>query len=133
VTKQREDAGDTQRGGFDSGRSIALQWLGLLVPPTAWLLNLEAGYSLSHAACHGSGMLPLHLSSIAALLFAAVGGAISLVMWRRSGSDWPRDAVGGMERGRLLATLGLGGAVFFIVLILTQWIPAFIFQPCLRT
>ncbi len=133
MSEHPRDAGDTQRGGLDSGRSIALQWIGLLAPPIAWLLNLELGYSLGHAACHGSGMLPLHAATIAALAVAVVGGAVSLVVWRRSGSDWPRDTVGPAERGKLFATLGLGGAVFFVMLILTQWIPAFIFNPCLRT
>ena len=127
------DAGDTQRGGLDSGRSIALQWFGLIAPPSAWLLNLEFGYSLAHAACHGSGMLPLHAATVAALMLAALGGLVSLTMWRRSGSDWPGDAAGAVERGRLFATLGLGGAAFFLMLILAQWIPSFIFNPCMRT
>jgi hypothetical protein len=133
VTDHPRDAGDTKGDGLDSGRSIALQWFGLIAPAGAWLLNLEFGYSLAHAACHGSGMLPLHAATLAALALAAVGGWVSLVMWRRSGSDWPTEAVGPAERGRLLATLGLGGAVFFLMLILTQWIPAFILNPCLRT
>ncbi len=133
MTDQPQDHGETQRGGLDSGRSIALQWFGLIAPPSAWLLNLEFGYSLAHAACHGSGMLPLHAATLAAVLVAAIGGAVSLLMWRRAGSDWPTDAVGPVERGRLLATLGLGGAAFFLMLILAQWIPGFIFDPCLRT
>jgi hypothetical protein len=133
VTEHPRDAGDTQRGGLDTGKSIALQWIGVLAPPIAWLLNLEFGYSLAHAACHGSGMLPLHAATMAALAVAAVGGAVSLVVWRRSGSDWPADTVGPAERAKLFATLGLGGAAFFVMLILTQWIPAFIFNPCLRT
>jgi hypothetical protein len=78
-------------------------------------------------------MLPLHAATVAALILAAVGGVVSLVIWRRSGSDWPADAVGPAERGKLFATLGLGGAAFFLMLILSQWIPAFIFNPCLRT
>src|SRR5687767_15510561 len=110
VTDHPRDAGDTHRGGLDSGRSIALQWFGLIAPPSAGLLNLEFGYSLAHAACHGSGMLPLHAATIAALLLAALGGLVSLTMWRRSGSEWPADAAGRGERGGLFATLGLGGA-----------------------
>lgn len=127
------DAGDTHRGGLDSRRSIGLQWFGLIAPPAAWLLNLEAGYSLAHAACHGSGMLPLHAATVAALVLAALGGIASMVTWRHAGSDWPADAVGPAERAKLFATLGLGGTVFFLMLILSQWIPAFIFNPCLRT
>jgi hypothetical protein len=133
VSDHSRDAGDSRRGGLDSGRSIGLQWFGLLAPPSAWLLNLEAGYSLAHAACHGSGMLPLHAATVAALVLAALGGVASMVIWRHAGSDWPADGAGPAERAKLFATLGLGGAVFFLMLILSQWIPAFIFNPCLRT
>ncbi|HMI45589.1 MAG TPA: hypothetical protein VK491_05430, partial [Gemmatimonadaceae bacterium] len=61
------------------------------------------------------------------------GGAAALVTWRRSGSDWPGDAVGAIQRSRMMATLGLGTAAFFLVMILTQWIPAFILNPCWLT
>jgi hypothetical protein len=133
VSALPKDAGDTKRGGQDSGPSIALQWFGLLAPPIAWLLNLEFGFSLVHAACHGSGMVPVHLASVAALVVAALGGAAALITWSRSGSDWPDDAPGAVQRSRLMATLGLGAAAFFLVMILTQWIPAFIFNPCWLT
>lgn len=127
------DAGDTRRGGQDSGSNIALQWFGVLAPPIAWLLNLEFGFSLAHAACHGSGMAPVHLATITALVVAALGGVAALVTWSRSGSDWPNDAPGVVQRSRMMATLGLGAAAFFLVMILAQWVPAFVFNPCLLT
>jgi hypothetical protein len=133
VSDRREDAGDLKRGGLDSGRSIALQWFGLVAPPAAWLLNLELGYSLAHAACHGSGILPVHAATIAALALCAIGGAAAFISWRRSGSDWPRDVAGALDRSRLLSTLGLGGALIFALLIVTQWIPTFMLEPCWRT
>jgi hypothetical protein len=128
-----EDDGDTKRGGQDSGRSIAAQWFGVLAPGTAWLLNLEFGYSLAHAACHGSGMMPLHLASVAALALAALGGAAAAVTWRRSGSRWPDDTAGVMQRSRMLAALGLGSAALFLTMIVIQWIPAFVLDPCWLT
>jgi hypothetical protein len=133
VSDVKEDPGDLKRGGLDSGRSIALQWFGLIAPPMAWLLNLEFGYSLAHAACHGSGMLPLHLATVAALVLAGLGGAAALSTWRRSGSDWPRDVAGALDRSRLMSTLGLGLAVLFVVIIIAQWIPSVILHPCWRT
>jgi hypothetical protein len=78
-------------------------------------------------------MLPLHLTSVAALAFAMLGGAAALVAWRHSGSAWPDDIPGPVERSRMLATLGLGAAGFFLLMILIQWIPAFVLNPCWRT
>lgn len=133
MTTASQDAGDTKRGGQDSGRSIALQWFGVLAPPTAWLLNLEFGYALTHAACHGSGMLPLHLASIAAVALAVAGGAASFATWRRSGRTWPNDSADVPQRSRMLAVLGLGSAAFFLLVIVTQWISAFVLNPCWLT
>jgi hypothetical protein len=110
-----------------------VQWFGVLAPPAAWLLNLEFGYSLAHAACHGSGVWPLHLASLLALVVAALGGAAALTTWRRTGSDWPNEAGGVEQRSRMLATLGLGNAAFFAIVIIAQWIPAFVLHPCWRT
>ena len=127
------DAGDTRRGGLDSGRSIGLQWFGVLAPPVAWLLNLEFGYSLAHAACHGSGMGPVHVASLAALILGALGGVAAFFTWRRAGSAWPDDVAGVEQRSRMLATLGLGNAALFLLMIVTQWIPALVLDPCWRT
>jgi hypothetical protein len=133
MTSHPRDPGDTEGSGLDSGRGIALQWFGLLGPAGAWLLNLEFGYSLAHSACHGSGMAPVHLASVAAVVLAGLGGLAALLTWRRSGSDWPDDVPGTLHRSRMLATLGLGSAALFLLMILTQWIPAFILNPCFMT
>jgi hypothetical protein len=133
VTSHPRGAGDTKGSGLDSGQNIALQWFGLLLPPAAWLLNLEFGYSLGYSACHGSGMGPVHLASAAALILAALGGAAAVLAWRRSGSDWPADIPGVVHRSRMLGTLGLGSAALFLLMILTQWVPAFVLDPCFMT
>jgi hypothetical protein len=133
VSAVPRDAGDTKRGGEDSGRNIALQWFGVLAPPVAWLLNLGFGYSLADAACHGSGMMPIHLGSIGALILAGLGGAVALANWKRAGSDWPDQSASVVQRSRILATLGLGNAALFLLIIASQWIPAFVLNPCWRT
>jgi hypothetical protein len=78
-------------------------------------------------------MVPVHLASIAALIVAGLGGAIALANWKRSGSDWPDETPGVVQRSRMLATLGLGSAALFLVMIASQWIPAFLLDPCWRT
>jgi hypothetical protein len=133
MSSQPRDPGDTKGSGLDSGRNIALQWFGLLGPAAAWLLNLEFGYSLAQTACHGGGMVPVHLLSVTALILAALGGAAALVTWRRSGSDWPDDVPGTLHRSRMFAALGLGSAALFLLIIITQWISAFVLNPCFMT
>lgn len=78
-------------------------------------------------------MAPVHLANAAALILAALGGAAALLTWRRSGSDWPADSPGTLHRSRMLAALGLGSAGLFLLIIITQWIPAFVLNPCFMT
>jgi hypothetical protein len=78
-------------------------------------------------------MAPVHMASVAALILAGFGGAAALVSWRRSGSDWPNDSPGVLHRSRMLATLGLGSAALFLLIIITQWIAAFVLNPCFMT
>jgi hypothetical protein len=78
-------------------------------------------------------MMPLHLASVAALALTALGGAAAAVTWRRSGSSWPDDTAGVVQRSRMLAALGLGSAAFFLTMIVMQWIPAFVLDPCWLT
>lgn len=127
------DPADIKGSGLNSGRNIALQWFGLLGPAAAWLLNLEFGYSLAQTACHGGGMAPVHFASVAAVALAVLGGVAALVSWRRSGSDWPADSPGTLHRSRMLAALGLGSAALFLLIIITQWIAAFVLNPCFMT
>jgi hypothetical protein len=78
-------------------------------------------------------MMPLHLASVAALALTALGGVAAAVTWRRSGSSWPDDTAGVVQRSRMLAALGLGSAAFFLTMIVMQWIPAFVLDPCWLT
>jgi hypothetical protein len=83
-------------------------WIGLFLPPLAFLADLQAGYALAPAACaDGAGTELLASSALAALLCVA-GGALA---WR-AGMQRPRAHPHGSEalrRGH--AFLAVAGAV----------------------
>jgi hypothetical protein len=113
----------------DAG-ALRTLWAGILLPPAAFLLNLEVAYALVPAACSSRNLLLVHLVHLICLGIAVFGGLIALRSWRRSGSTWPGGEGGRISRSRFMAGLGTFSGLQFGLVILAQWIPSFILDPC---
>jgi hypothetical protein len=111
-------------------RGMAVLWFGFLAGPLAWMFHLAASYLLVPYACaHGLTIL-IHLVSLLALALAATGGGVSLFSWRRMGQTLQLEAGGPLGRSRFMAASGVANALGFGLVILGQWIPAFLMDPC---
>jgi hypothetical protein len=104
--------------------------IGLLLPPLAFLLNLESAYALVPTACHAGNVLPVHLVHLVCLALAVFGGVTALRCWRSSGRVWPGGAGGRLGRTQFLSGVGMLIALLFTLVIVAQWIPSFILDPC---
>jgi hypothetical protein len=113
----------------DAGTLRAL-WIGVLLPPIAFLLNLEAAYALVPAACSSRNLLLIHLVHLVGLALAVFGGLTALRSWRRNGSTWPGGEGGPLSRTRFMSGLGMFLSLQFGLVIVAQWIPSFILDPC---
>jgi hypothetical protein len=121
---------DTRTTVPEAGHLVAL-WAGVLLAPTAFLLNLELGYLAVPAACSAGGTTQvLQLIHGACLLVAIAGAGIAWQSWRRAGAGWPGEAGGPSARSRFLGGLGLSGSVLFALTIAAQWIPTLALHPC---
>jgi len=109
---------------------IRVLWAGLLLAPTAFLLNLELAYAVVPHACSLQNRLPVHLVHLVCLAIALVGGAFALRSWRYCGETWPGEEGGSVSRSRFMAGLGLLLSVLFALVIVAQWIPSFVLSPC---
>jgi hypothetical protein len=105
-------------------------WTGLLLPPAAFLLNLEVAYALVPTACNSRNPLLVHLVHLVCLALAAFGGLTALRYWRRSGATWPGGEGGPVGRTRFMSGLGVLLGLLFGLVILAQWIPSFMLNPC---
>jgi nicotinamide riboside transporter PnuC len=114
-----------------TGRGIAVLWFAVLAGPLAWMLGLNAQYSLVRVACAKNNMLYLHAVSVLPLLLAASGGWVAWREWRRTGRAWPGEEGGTMARSRFMVALGLLGSALFTLAILAQWIASFFLNPCM--
>jgi nicotinamide riboside transporter PnuC len=113
------------------GRGIAVLWFAVLAAPLAWMLGLNAEYSLVRVACAKDTSLSLHLVSIATLLLALAGGWVSWRAWKRTGREGPGEGGGTLPRSRMMVAMGLMGSALFSLAILTQWVASLFFDPCM--
>jgi len=119
-----------QRGRGGSG--LLALWAGVLVAPLAFLSNLQVNYTLAQKLCPGGHTSVLHLMTIIFLLIAAAGG---LVAWRnrgRAGHHLPDESEDTRARDRFLGSIGVMISALSFLIIVAQWIPQFIFNPCQR-
>lgn len=113
-----------------SGAGVGELWAGVLVGPTAMLMQLQINYALVLWACANSQTWPLHLVSLFALLATIVAGFLSYRIWRRVTTD--EDSGGTLARGRFMAAVGVLISLLMSGVIVAQWLVLFFHGPCER-
>lgn len=105
-------------------------WIGPLIGPIAWLLDLQVSFSADRWSCTSHTALPLHLASLICLLITLAGVAYTWRDWREAGKGWPGEEEGVISRSRMMAFLGVTVNVMFVLTILFQTIPKWMLNPC---
>ena len=113
-----------------SGAGLGELWAGVLVGPTAMLMQLEINYAFVLWACKTRHIWPLHLVSLVALLATIVAGFLSYRIWHRLATD--EDSAGPLPRSRFMAAVGILMSLLMCGVIVAQWLPVFIHDPCER-
>jgi hypothetical protein len=121
---------DEANSKFSSTRSQFGLWLGFLLPPGSWAIQLQTVYLTSEAGCLSGDFTANHLVSIFAILFSIVGGAISWRNWLEAGKGWQSEKGSATDRSRFLSILGMLNAGLFALLIFAQWLPTLLGVPC---
>lgn len=106
-------------------------WVALLGGPLAWMLGLNAQYSLVRVACDDNSLLWMHGSSLFTLLLAAGGGWVAWREWNAAGGRWPGEEGGPVGRARFMAAMGLLGSALFGLAIVAQWVASLFLHPCM--
>ncbi|HET6796833.1 MAG TPA: hypothetical protein VFH40_06675 [Gemmatimonadales bacterium] len=118
------------RTDVPDARELRALWAGLLLAPTAFLLNLEVAYALVPTACSTHSRLLVHLVHLACLILAGLGLFAAWSSWSSSGEVWPGEDGTRLGRSRFMAGLGLLMSAQFMLVIVAQWIPSFLLSPC---
>jgi hypothetical protein len=118
------------RTDVPDARQIRALWVGLLLAPTAFLIGLEAAYAFVPTACSSRTELPVHLVHLACLLLTLYGLLTAWRSWKATGATWPGEAGDPPARSRFMAGTGLLMSAMFVLVIVAQWIPSLILDPC---
>jgi hypothetical protein len=100
-------------------RALVRLWLGVLLPPVVWAIDFMIRTLAVRFVNVHQRRWPLHASTV----FALTGIAVGAWLCARARREMRRPP------GPELAIWGLALAAFFLLLILTQAFPTFIFGP----
>ncbi|HEY8562458.1 MAG TPA: hypothetical protein VIL74_18920 [Pyrinomonadaceae bacterium] len=119
-----------EKSEFARKRGQFWLWLGLLLPPGAWAVQLQTVYLTSEYGCKHADFMPNHLASVFALLLSVVGGVVSWRSWLETGKKWDAQKADPIDRSRFMAILGMLTSALFTLLIFAQWLPTLLGVPC---
>jgi hypothetical protein len=106
-------------------------WIGLLLGPAAWFLQLEINYALVPWVCASGNKSVLIIVSILCLLLTAAAGLLSVTSLKIVSSS-KTPTVGSIARALFMARLGILMNSLFALVIIAQTIPNFILSPCAK-
>jgi hypothetical protein len=106
-------------------------WIGLLLGPAAWFLQLEINYALVPWVCTSGNKSVLTIVSILCLLLTAAAGLLSVTSLKIVSSS-KTPTVGSIARALFMARLGILMNSLFALVIIAQTIPNFILSPCAK-
>ena len=107
-----------------------MRWIGILLPPAAWAVQLQAMWLTTEYGCAYSIFTWNHVVSIGMLTLSVVGGMIAW-QYLPSGAYEPTKEEGTPEvRKRFMGILGIVLSVMFSMLIVAQWLPTILGVPC---
>jgi protein-S-isoprenylcysteine O-methyltransferase Ste14 len=115
---------------FSEKRGQFWLWLGFLLPPVVWIIQLQTVYLTSEYGCGSNNFQPNNIVSVLALMFSIIGGLISWWNWLDSGRKWKSEEAGTISRSRFMSILGMLTSGLFTLVIFAQWLPTLVGVPC---
>lgn len=110
-------------------RRDAALWVAALAGPIAWLVQLQASYTLVGSGCQPRQKLLLWMFLLVALAGSAGGGVLANAVRKRWASNASVDEVSA-GRIKFMALFALGSSALFTLLILAGAVPVIILRAC---
>jgi hypothetical protein len=116
------------RSSADQGSGVL--WIGILLPPITWALQMQVNYWMVRGACARLSNLALFTVTLIALTLVLIAGLSAWLGWRKVGQKWPSSFGDVISRRRFMAVLGLFMTAMFALVITAQGIAAIMIPPC---
>jgi hypothetical protein len=103
---------------------------GVLLPPFAWLLDLQVSYATVKWACAADARGVLLLLPLGSLAIVAFATWMSWSSWMQLRGNASSEGARMEDRSYFLAVAGLSMSAVFLLLILTSFAPRYFLSPC---
>jgi hypothetical protein len=113
-----------------SGPGLASLFVGVLIAPVTWAIQMQLNYTLVRRGCIDGSSLALSLVASVSLLITVIGAAISWHSLQQAKQELPTESGGLRNRSQFMAILGLMMNGLFFLVILAQGIATGVFHPC---
>jgi len=122
--------------------ALAMLWLCILAGPLSWSLQLAVAYPFLDWSCGAGHLLLVHLATLIAVIFTGTSAYLSwhnLHLHRtierinenpnsqKRGSETESE----MPPRQFMALAGLMLSLFFLLVIIVQWTPVLVLDPCI--
>ena len=120
---------EDKKHAVEPARALRL-WIGMLLPPVAWLVQLQTLWLTSELGCFTSDFLWNHVASVTALIVSAIGLLIAYLEYRRWASAGENSSDDPRSRRRFMSMVGIMTGALFTTVIFAQWLPTLLGVPC---
>jgi hypothetical protein len=111
-------------------RGLMTQMAGVLLPPFAWLLDMQVSYSMVKWACENDGRTILLAIPVVSLTLVSAAAWMAWSSWATIRRHANEEGSGTLDRSYFLAISGLGMSALFALLLLVSIVPRFVLSPC---
>lgn len=123
------DAAGQKKHEPRSGSGLML-WIGFIIPPLAWAMEMEAIWLTSEWGCDRMDFKWNHVVAVVTLLLAIAGTFIAWTQGKASRSTPAATTIETPETRNFMSVLGTVMGLMFIMLIFAQWLPTLTGVPC---
>jgi hypothetical protein len=125
----RIDAAEQKKHEPRAGSGLML-WLGFVLPPLAWAIEMQAMWLTSEWACDTMEFRWNHVIAVTALAVAIIGTTIAWTQGKASATTPRPTTIETPETRDFVSILGSVLGLLFIALIIAQWLPTLTGVPC---
>lgn len=115
--------------GLGQRRTLGI-WFGVLGPLVVAFAQQQTMYAFVDWACAARARVLVHIPVLATLAVIGFATALSWREWKDTAQIQHETGDGAMRSRRFFALVGLASSAVGTALVIAQWIPAFLFDPC---
>jgi hypothetical protein len=127
MSSRRVDDTDPETA-VDRPEAVLMLWGGVLLAPGAFLTAMVINYALTAPICGHRHDLVIHGVHAVSMLIGLLGLALSWSSHRITRGSTGAGALG--PGVRFLSRVALGTNFLFLLVMLVQWAPSFVYIPC---